>query len=59
VEDITSTVSGATQMIFNYGNVVIQTSAEKREFEFEAVSNPAKVRDLISDLVMEIKNGHR
>jgi membrane protein YdbS with pleckstrin-like domain len=58
VEDVTSTVSGTLQVIFNYGTVVIQTSAEKREFEFEYVSNPAKIRDLISDLVMEVKNGN-
>ncbi len=57
VEDVTSTVSGALQTIFNYGSVVVQTSAEKREFEFEEVSNPSKVRDLISDLVMEVRRG--
>lgn len=59
VEDVTSTISGTLQVVFNYGTVVVQTSAEKREFEFENVSNPAKVRDLISDLVMEVRHrGH-
>ena len=58
VEDVTSNVTGALRVIFNYGHVYIQTSAEKREFDFEDVANPSKVRDLISDLAMEVKRGH-
>ncbi|HDQ88580.1 MAG TPA: PH domain-containing protein [candidate division WWE3 bacterium] len=58
VEDVTSNVSGLMGTIFNYGYVYIQTSAEKREFEFEDVDNPAKVRDLIADFVERRKNGH-
>jgi len=57
VEDVTSNVTGATRVIFNYGHVFVQTSAEKREFDFEDVANPSKVRDLIADLAMEVKNG--
>ncbi len=59
IEDVTSNVSGFFGTTFNYGYVDIQTSAEKREFEFENVTNPAKIRDLISDLVEKVKNGHR
>lgn len=58
IEDITSTISGTLQMIFHYGTVVVQTSAEKREFEFDNVSNPSKIRDMISDLVTKVRNGH-
>lgn len=58
VEDVTSNVTGALRVIFNYGHVFIQTSAEKREFEFEDVANPAKIRDLISDLAVEVRNEH-
>ncbi|MBD3365845.1 hypothetical protein GF360_00710 [candidate division WWE3 bacterium] len=57
VEDVTSNITGALRVIFNYGHVYIQTSAEKREFDFEDVANPAKIRDLIADLSMEVKNG--
>ncbi len=57
IEDVTSNISGFLGTIFNYGSVEIQTSAEKREFEFENVSNPSKIRDIIADLVEEEKNG--
>jgi hypothetical protein len=58
IEDVTSNVSGLFGTTFNFGYVDIQTSAEKREFEFENVSNPSKIRDLIADLVEEVKNGN-
>lgn len=58
IEDVTSNISGFLGTIFNYGSVEIQTSAEKREFEFESVSNPSKIRDIIADLVEGEKNGH-
>lgn len=59
VQDVTSNVSGTLQVIFNYGNVLIQTAAEKREFEFSDVANPSAVRDILSDIVTEIRSGHK
>ncbi|MBI2620946.1 PH domain-containing protein [candidate division WWE3 bacterium] len=50
IEDVTHTISGAAQVIFNYGNVAIQTAGEQRELEFELVPRPARVQDIISDL---------
>jgi hypothetical protein len=58
LEDVTSNISGALEVIFNYGSVFIQTSAEKREFEFESIPNPAKVRDIISDMMTKLREGH-
>jgi len=58
VEDVTSNGSGVLGTIFNYGYVNIQTAANQREFEFENVSNPARVRDLIADFVYKKRNGH-
>lgn len=55
IEDITYTVKGLFQTIFDYGNVNIQTAGEKREIEFDLVTNPSKVQDILSDLVSEIK----
>ncbi|EKD99583.1 MAG: hypothetical protein ACD_22C00230G0007, partial [uncultured bacterium] len=43
--------------LFNYGDVTIQTAAERREFDFASVPNPSRVADILSDLVKEIK-GH-
>ncbi len=59
IEDVTSTIKGAFGTIFNVGSVLIQTSAERTEFEFESLENPSRVRDIISDIVMEIKNANK
>jgi membrane protein YdbS with pleckstrin-like domain len=56
VEDVTSTVVGALGMIFNIGDVFIQTAAERREFEFHRVDDPSRVRDLVADLAAEKRN---
>ncbi len=55
VEDVTHSITGFSQISFNYGTVFIQTAAEKREIEFEFIPKPAKVADMISDLVAEKK----
>ena len=49
IEDTSYQLSNFIQTIFNYGCVYVQTAAEKREFEFNNVPNPAKVQDVISD----------
>ncbi len=59
VEDVTSTISGTAKVIFNYGNVLIQTAAENTEFEFEDIDDPAEVRDIISDLISEHRKNRR
>jgi len=51
IEDVTYSMNGIVQTIFNYGNVYIQTAAEMREFEFQNVSNPALIHDKLTDLV--------
>ena len=58
VEDVTSTIHGPIGLIFNLGDVHIQTSAERREFEFESVRKPAKIRDIVFDLADKSLNGH-
>lgn len=57
VEDVTSTVNGTFGTIFNIGTVSVQTAGEKREFEFNMMDHPAKIRDMISDLVSNLKGG--
>ena len=58
VEDVTSNVKGTLGVVFNIGNVLIQTAGEAQEFEFSQVSDPAKIRDIIADLVVKARHGH-
>ena len=48
--DATQETIGFLPMLFNYGDVYVQTAGEKREFDFLSVKNPAWVRDKIMDL---------
>lgn len=53
IEDITATTSGVLGAIFNYGDINLQTAAEKREFEFLKVPQPAKVTKFLNELLLE------
>lgn len=55
IEDITYDVHGTFESLFNVGDVTIQTAAERPRFDFEKVDNPAKIHDILSDLVKEVK----
>jgi hypothetical protein len=50
VQDVTYSMGGVTRAIFNYGDVLIQTAAERMEFKFEAVPNPDRVAKIIQEL---------
>lgn len=50
VQDVTSEVNGFAPTFFKYGNVYIQTAAEKERFSFEQVPDPNGVRDTIIKL---------
>lgn len=50
IQDTTSEVSGVSQTVFNYGNVLIQTAAEINEIKFSRVPNPDKVIKIINEL---------
>ncbi len=56
IEDITFTMTGTAQTLFNYGCVTVQTAAEKRELEFTDIARPARIQDLLSDLVSKVKS---
>jgi len=51
IQDISYQVGGLFGIFFNYGDLYIQTAAEQREFDFLGIPNPAKVHDLLTDLV--------
>lgn len=58
VEDTSFSMNNIFQTIFNYGNVFIQTAAEKTQFEFIDVPNPAIVQDKVSDLAAKASNNN-
>lgn len=53
IQDVTYQQGGVVRMIFNYGDVLIQTAAEQSEFEFEAVPQPAYIARMIGDLMQK------
>jgi hypothetical protein len=57
VEDVTSRVVGTLGTVLNIGEVSVQTAGEEREFEFEKMDNPSEIRDIISDLISNLKTG--
>lgn len=58
VQDVTSERKGVFQTIFNYGNVYVQTAAEKGRFVFENVPNPFSIAQKIMTLVEKDKPYH-
>jgi len=55
IEDTTYSQSGVTEILFNYGNIYIQTAAKQNEFEFISIPAPQRVYDKITDLVAQKK----
>lgn len=53
IQDVTYQVGGLFGIVFNFGDLYIQTAAEQREFDFLKIPNPAKVHDLLTDLIEE------
>ncbi|MBX4205016.1 MAG: PH domain-containing protein [Candidatus Doudnabacteria bacterium] len=54
IEDVTTEVKGFLPTMFNYGDVYIQTAAEKERFVFSHISRPADVQKLILDLYEQL-----
>jgi len=51
IQDVTSELKGFFQFIFRYGDVHVQTAAEKQRFNFMQIPKPEQVRDIIIKLV--------
>lgn len=59
VEDVTYETKNFLHILFDYGDIFMQTAAEKIEFEFTSIPKPSLVHDKLTDLVEEHKkNGH-
>jgi uncharacterized membrane protein YdbT with pleckstrin-like domain len=50
IQDITTDVKGIIPTFLNYGNLHVQTAAEKERFNFRSIPNPYKVKNLIMNL---------
>jgi uncharacterized membrane protein YdbT with pleckstrin-like domain len=50
VQSVSSTVKGIIAPLFNFGDVVVETAAERQKIAFESVPRPDAVADRIQDL---------
>ena len=51
IQDISYTAGGIFATVFHYGNVYVQTAAERPEFEFHQVSRPNDVAQVIIEQI--------
>ena len=58
VEDATYETTKFLHVLFDYGNIFMQTAAERTEFEFNSIPRPGLVHDKLTDLVDEYKRRH-
>ncbi len=55
VQDVTHRSVGTLALIFNYGDLVVQTAAEFSDIEFDRVPSPSEVHKIIGELVQNAK----
>jgi len=53
IEDVTYRQGGMVRALFDYGDVAIQTAAEKQEFMIEDVPSPNRVVKILNELKLE------
>lgn len=58
IQDITSEQKGFLETFLTYGNVFIQTAAERERFQFKNIDNPDDVKIAIAGLSKTCKNTH-
>jgi len=58
IQDVTAEIKGFTRTIFNFGNVYIQTAAEKERFDFVNISHPNDVAKMILELAEQDRKDH-
>lgn len=47
IQDLTVEIKGIVPTFLNYGDLHVQTAAEKREFVFQEIENPDKIKNII------------
>lgn len=58
VEDVTYETNNFLHILFDYGNILMQTAAEKTEFEFDSIPKPGLVHDTLTNLIEAYKKEH-
>lgn len=58
VQEAQSSVGGFLGMIFNFGNVFVQTAGANVTVDFKNIPHPTKVADLLMDQVHKVGGGH-
>lgn len=58
IQDITSTISGFFESMFDYGNLLIQTAGAAEKFQIDHVPHPEALRQRILDLAEEDRKFH-
>jgi uncharacterized membrane protein YdbT with pleckstrin-like domain len=53
IQDVTTEVKGLFPTFLNYGDLFVQTAAEKERFRFHNIPNPYEVKDLVMRLQKE------
>lgn len=53
IQDVSHTQGGLLQLVFNYGDVYIQTAATKQNIELINVPAPGEIHDYITDLAAQ------
>ncbi len=56
VQDITVVTKGLFPTLFNYGDILVQTAAEKEQFIFHQIPDPQSVVEIISKLLQKNKS---
>ncbi|MFQ5493134.1 MAG: hypothetical protein ACE5DX_03185 [Candidatus Dojkabacteria bacterium] len=56
IQDVKQRVVGLFPAIFNYGDVIVTTAAERGKFSFEHVPDPTWFRDVITDLAKLVEH---
>jgi len=53
IQDITYTVTGVAQTLFNFGTILIQTAAEIPEIRVDQAPNPELVAKILQQMRLE------
>lgn len=56
-QEASAKVGGVAQMIFNYGDVIVQTAASEEGIDFRSVPKPDRVADIIMDQALKNREG--